>query len=294
MHFVLNDCELIDVSIFFDDNEGNLELELYDPLYNFRDGSYSNTYDEFISFTVDMSGDWRIRVYQDEGDRDVKYDLDIWIKDDYYEFNNYASELHQGHPSVLVENERTWLSDINGLAVQGDNDWYAIDVTPGFLHLLLNVLFNHTLGNIDVSIYDKHGSYIQGNFSMSDDEQVDSYRYNLTFPGIFLVLVNGSNKQIEYDLWWDDLRTDFRPDDAYEMNNDISSAYDLSYSQNTSLRQSPPNMGLGLQYDNDWYKIHVEEGFERLHIWLICDSAEGMIGFRVIMTTIMKIRAILL
>lgn len=274
----LNDGDVIDVRIFFDDNMGNLELELYDPFYTFRDGSYSNSDDEFITYAADMSGDWRIRVYHDDGNSNAKYDLDIWIKDDYYEFNNDLFELHENHPSELVENERTWLSDINGLAVQGDNDWYVIDVTPGFRHLLLDVRFNHTLGNIDVSLYDKHGSYIIGNFSMSNDEQVD---YILPSPGIFHVLVHGDNARNEYDLWWDDLRTDFRPDDAYEMNNNISSAYDLSYSQNISLWQTPPNMGLGLQYDNDWYEIHIEDGFERLHVWLIYDSAEGRIGFRI-------------
>lgn len=273
----LNDGEIIDVRIFFDDDKGNLQLELYDPFYTFRDESYSSSDDEFISYAADMSGDWRIRVYHEDGNSNTKYDLDIWIKDDYYEFNNELFELHENHPSVLVENERTWLSNINGLAVQGDNDWYVIDVTPGFRHLLIDVLFNHTLGNIDVSIYDKHGSYIQGNFSMSDDEHLD---YILPSPGIFYVLVYGDNARNEYDLWWDDLRTDFRPDDAYEMNNNISSAYDL-HSQNTPLWQSPPNMGLGLQYDNDWYEIHVEDGFERLHVWLIYDSAEGMIGFKV-------------
>ena len=274
----LNDGEVIDVRIFFDDYMGNLELELYDPFYTYRDGSYSSDDDEFIMYAADMSGNWRIRVYHGDGNSDVKYDLDIWIQDDYYEFNNHMSDLHEGHPSVLVENERTWLSDISGLAVQGDDDWYVIQVTPGFRHLLIDILFNHTLGNIDVSIYDKQGSYILGNFSMSDDEQVDCI---LPSPGIFLVLVHGDNARNEYDLWWDDLRTDFRPDDAYEMNNDISSAYDLSDSQNMSLWQSPPNMGLGLQYDNDWYEIYIEDGFERLHILLIYDVAEGMIGFKV-------------
>ena len=272
----LNDGDVIDIRIFFDDNMGNLELELYDPFYTFRDGSYSDSNDEFILYGADVSGNWRIRVYHDTGNSDTKYDLDIWIRDDYYEFNNDPSELHEDHPSVLVENERTWLSDINGLAVQGDNDWYVIDVTPGFRHLLIDVLFNHTLGNIDVSIYDKHGSYILGNFSMSDDEQLD---YILPFPGIFHVLVHGDDARNEYDLWWDDLRTDFRPDDAYEMNNNISSAYNL-YSENTPLSQTP-NMGLGLQYDDDWYEIHIEDGFERLNIWLIYDSAEGMMGFEV-------------
>jgi len=272
----LNDGDVIDVRIFFDDNTGNLELELYDPLYNSRDGSYSSSDDEFISYAVDMSGNWRIRVYHEDGNSNAKYDLDIWIKDDYYESNNDLSELHEGHPSVLVENERTWLSNINGLAIQGDDDWYVIEATPGFRHLLINVRFNHTAGNIDVSIYDKHGSYILGNNSLSDDEQLD---YTPSSPGIFHVKVHGENKGNEYDLWWDDLRTDVRPDDAYEMNNIISTAYDL-HSQNIPLWQSP-NMGLGLQYDNDWYEIHVEEGFERLYVWLIYDSAEGMIGFRV-------------
>jgi hypothetical protein len=276
----LNDGDVVDVSIYFDDYKGDLELELYDPSYNLRDGSYSNTNDEFVAYTADRSGDWRIRVYHANGDSEVQYHLDIKVKDDYYEYNDDLSVFQDNsdHPSLLVEFERTWLSNINGLAVQENFDWYVIEVTPGFRHLQIDVVFNHSLGNIDVTVYDKLGAIITGNYSMSDDEQVD---YFLPYPGIFLILVHGDNARNEYNLWWDDLRTDFRSDDSYEMNNDLLSAHDLTSSQNTSLRQIPPNDGSGIQYDNDWYEIYVEEGFERLLVWLIYDSAEGLIGLEV-------------
>jgi hypothetical protein len=276
----LNDGDVIDISIYFDGRKGNLELELYDPSYSLRDGSHSNSDYEFITFTIDMPGNWRIRVYHADEDTEVLYNLDIWIKDDYYEFNNDLSVFQDNndHPSILVEFERTWLSHLNGLAVQEDYDWYIIDISPGFHHLKMNVIFNHSLGNIDITIRDKAGAIITGNYSMSDNEYID---FILPYPGIFLVLVHGDNARNEYDLWWDDLRTDTRPDDSYEMNNDLSSAHDLSNSQNMSLWRIPPNNGSGLQYDNDWYKIYVEEGFEHLRIWLIYDSAEGLIGFEV-------------
>ncbi|MHA2398996.1 MAG: PPC domain-containing protein [Promethearchaeota archaeon] len=276
----LNDGDVVDVSIFFNKFEGNLDLELYDPSYNLRDGSYSNTNYESVIYTADVSGDWRIRVYHAVGDSEVKYDMNIWIKDDAYEYNDDLSVFqdNKNHPSILVEFERKWLSNINGLAVQENYDWYVIDVTPGFRHLQVNVLFNHSMGNIDLTIYDKSGSIITGNYSMSDDEYID---FVLPYPGIFLVLVHGDNMRNEYNLWWDDLRTDFRSDDSYEMNNDLLSAHDLTHSQNISLWQVPPNNGAGLQYDNDWYEIYVEEGFEQLKVWLIYDSAEGLIGFEV-------------
>ncbi|MBA7615122.1 hypothetical protein ES703_22399 [subsurface metagenome] len=178
----MNTGDVIDVSIYFENKEGNLELELYDPSEAHRVGSYSEANGESLSYMADVSGDWRIRVYHKFGDTEVHYDLDIRLKDDYYEFNNEPHMIHKDHPSLLIEYERTWLSDHHGMAVQGDNDWYIIDVTPGFKHLIIELKFNHSLGNIGLDIYDEWGYWITGNNSDTDNEYID---FLLPHPGMY-------------------------------------------------------------------------------------------------------------
>ncbi|MFX0029855.1 MAG: hypothetical protein ACFE8B_11635, partial [Candidatus Hermodarchaeota archaeon] len=278
-HTYVNEGDVIDVNIYFDHDKGNLELELWSPSQTLRTGSYGEDDYEYISFMADVSGDWRVRVYHADADSKVYYDLGIWIKDDFYEWNNnpddmiWDGQLNKGHPAVLVQNEQTWLSDLHGLAVQGDDDWYIIDVTPGFEHLILELTFNHSLGNINVEIYGQGGSYMVGNSSMTDNEYID---YFLPHPGIFAIHVYGDNMRNKYDMWWDDLRSDFRPDDNYEVNNDALSAFDLSFYENISLWEIN---GLALQYDQDWYKIYIDDTGLELIVAAIYDSAEGLMGF---------------
>lgn len=279
-HTYLNLGDIIDVSIYFDHMEGDLELELYDPSYIYRVGSYSGNNDEFISFTADMSGDWRIRVYHAYGDSEARYDLDIWLNaggsgDDFYEFNDDPQMLHKGHPSDLMEYEQTWLSDLHGMAVQGNNDWYIIYMTPGFEHLIIELKFNHSLGNIGLDIYGEGGYWITGNNSDTDNEYIDFW---VPHPGMYAIMVYGNNWANEYDMWWDDLKTDLRSDDNYELNNDPSSSYDISYAQNKSLWEMN---GLALQFDEDWYEIYIDGSNLELIVWLAYDSAEGLMGFEV-------------
>ena len=283
--FMINlaDGDVLDVRIFYNDYQGNLELELYSPSNTFKAGSYSDNYDEFISFIIDQTGEWRIRVYHADEDSRVDYDLDIWIKDDFYEFNNYPQDIYKDHPSVLAEDEHTWLSDLHGLAVQEDHDWYIIDITPGFEHLVLELSFNHSLGNIDVGIYDEWGTFIIGNTSMTNDEHIN---YVVPHPGLYAIHVNGSNMRNKYDMWWDDLRTDWRSDDNYEMNNDAMTAYDISFLENGSIWEWD---GLALQYDQDWYEIYIMEPGLQLIVALMYDSAEGLMGFEVYDSDLHKI-----
>jgi len=274
-HTYLNTGDILDVSIYFENKEGNLELELYDPSEARRVGSYSEDNGEFLSYMADVSGDWRIRVYHKFGDTEVHYDLDIRLKDDFYEFNDEPHMLHKDHPSNLMEYEQTWLSDLYGVAVQGNNDWYIIDVTPGFQQLIIELKFNHSLGNIGLDIYEEGGYWITGNNSDTDDEYID---FGVPHPGMYAIMVYGNNGGNEYDMWWDDLKTDLRSDDNYELNNDPSSAYDISFAQNKSLWEMD---GLALQFDEDWYEIYVDGSNLELIVWLAYDSAEGLMGFEV-------------
>jgi hypothetical protein len=280
----LNPGDVIDISIYFKHIEGDLELELYDPSYGWRAGSYSGSDDEFITYTAEISGDWRIRVYQVGGNFDVYYDLDIWLfpgGDDAYEFNNRIEEAY-----FLGNKERTWLSDIEGLAVQRDFDFFMIDITPGFLQLVIELTFNHTFGNIDISIFEEYNTAfpLVGNYSFTDNEHIDFF---VPHPGIYFIQVHGDSVGNEYDLWWDDLRTDFRPDDYYEDNDNPNSATDLTYEishqdehgiKGRPLRHINEN---GLQYDHDWYKIYVGSEFLQLRVLVLYEHDEGDLGIQI-------------
>ncbi|MHA2006334.1 MAG: PPC domain-containing protein [Promethearchaeota archaeon] len=406
-HLYLNPGDILDVSIYFDHFEGDLELELYDPYdeFNPRLGSYSSNNDEYITYTADVSGDWRIRVFHAFGDSDVYYDLDIWLNgggaksDDPYEENDWSGEaydltsydgwwltsimgegrqfdedwykidLQSGSEKLIVEinfddwegnlgielfnnfndvlawsdtrdnheyieienppggtyyirvygegrgnwydmywstsgqisfgddpyeynnepkdgfwladNEGHWLTEIDGHAVQGDEDWYTIDVTPGFAHLVIELQFNHSHGNIDMELYHfyedstgKNLDFIALSASFNDSEY---FNLNVTW-GIYLIKVYGEDMGNEYDLWWDDYRTDFRPDDWYEENDNPFTAYDLSANSRKPLwRES----GMGLQYDEDWYQIFINNTHLQLKVLLIYDHNEGVMGLEI-------------
>ena len=70
---------------------------------------------------------------------------------------------------------------------------------------------------------------------------------------MYAIMVYGNNGGNKYDMWWDDLKTDLRPDDNYEINNDPSSAYNISHAPNIPLWQIS---GSGLQFNEDWYEIY--------------------------------------
>ncbi len=281
--FYLNYDDFVEVHFYFNDFDGNLELELYDPSNNFEVGSYSSVGDEFISFTADESGDWRIRVYRVSGDSNIQVNYNLELKvngmmggDDPYEFNNYHHEAYDLH-----DDEYTWLSDIHGPAVQGDDDWYMIHVTYGFQHLIVNLMFDQFQGNINVDIHkriDEHDIAPRySNHSMQGDHHIDINVSGIE-QGIYFIQVTGDYSGLEYDLWWDDLRTDTRDDDNYEENDDPLSAYDLSSHQYEDLWRIN---GTALQRDNDWYKIFVTSGFEHLFVEVKYDYQEGAIGIEI-------------
>jgi hypothetical protein len=280
--------DTINVRIYFDHNIGDLELELYNPDYYYVKGSYSSNptyHEEFISFKVKDPGEWRIKVYQISGASQVYYDLEIWIdkrepqRDDPYEWNNYPDQAY-----YLGDDEKTWLSDIHGLAVSGDEDWYKISITPGFMHLIMNLKFNNSLGNIDISVEDRAGWYID-NISRTSVDDID-INCAVPHPGDYFVRIFGDFMLNKYDLVWDDLRTDFRSDDNYEDNDVASTAFDLThqidhYDDYGIWGRNLGNInGIGIQSDKDWYKIHVtpRTEFLKLRVNILYEYSAGPIG----------------
>lgn len=283
----LNPDDTIEIRIFFKNYEGDLQLELYDPNdpNNPRAESYNDWDDENIFFTADITGDWCFRVYRVSGDYNmvVPYHMEVWINgmmegDDPYEPNNKPEGAYD-----LRDYERNWLSKIHGLAVQGDEDWYLIDVTPGFQHLVVNLTFNPFQGYINIELYrviDRHSldwNPVYSNYSITGENRaVINYQY--IDPGMYMLQVRGDFTGVEYNMWWDDIRTDLRSDDNYEENDDALNGYDLSFHEHEGLWMIS---GLAILNDSDWYRIQVDPGFEHLFVLVTYDYQEGPIGIEI-------------
>ncbi len=282
--------ERLVLELFYDNFAGDINVEVFNSSLEFIAGSHSTNNREFIDIILPGSGWYYILVYgPNYGNH---YDLMVntipAIGDDPYEINDQPLMLHEGHPSFLAQNEQTWLSDLEGVANQGNDDWYAIELTPGFLNLEVKLNFNHSLGDINMEIYfldrilDASGNFHWdivftgvGSYSINNSEYI-----NVTAPrgGFYLIKVFGENLGNEYDLWWDDVKSWFS-DDMYEDNDVSTSAYDISFiDRHMSLWE---DQGLAVQYDEDWYEFYVETGFERLIVDMKYDIAEGMLGFEI-------------
>lgn len=79
--------------------------------------------------------------------------------------------------------------------------------------------------------------------------------------------VDGTNENLSPIL-------EFTTDDAYEENDDMSTAYDISNNETEWL--STINSS-GIQADDDWYEIYVDEGYEHLLVNCTFDNSQGNI-----------------
>jgi len=83
----------------------------------------------------------------------------------------------------------------------------------------------------------------------------------------------------DYRGWLvDDIRISDTPDDNYEENDYHYNAYDLSSYENTWLSTID---GSGVQLDDDWYKIYIDSGDQRLIIDLSFTHVDGNIDVEV-------------
>ena len=181
--------------------------------------------------------------------------------EDTYEINDSLETAYD-----LSDSPQTWLSELNGLGIQNNDDWYKISVEPGFERLVIDLRFTHAAGDIDLEIVDRDGEYITNAVSSTDNEYINTV---LPEAGTYYLNVNLDNAGNSYDLWWDSLEF---VDDTYEINDSLETAYDLSDSPRTWLSELD---GLGIQNNDDWFKISVEPGFERLIADLKFDRDNG-------------------
>ncbi len=255
----------------FDHAAGDIDLELYNAGGYLIARSVSTTDDESITMALPESGEYYIQLHY--GDAGNEYDL-WWAAFNSVELdaiNNgqdaYEENDNQGAAYVLGS-DQVWLSDLEGLATQSDDDWFQITIDEGNLGLDVDVIFTHADGDIDVEIYDSLGSVLVRSYSVTDNEIVD---FNAPLvAGTYWVRVYGSNVGNEYDLYWLD-----RTEDIYEQNNTRETAYDLSQNRDVQLSA----LGVPTQGDDDWYQILLSGDDPYLYVQLDYIHVNGSIDF---------------
>ena len=157
--------------------------------------------------------------------------------DDLYEDNNSREEAYD-----LTE-FGTQLSQILGLGVSNDEDWYKIEIErdPFIRMLYVAALFDHSQGNIDIEVYretvlkdssetDEDKELVTVHDTIDFNNYPDPFTFNPTNnflvmgvePGTYYVRVTGDFAGNKYDLIVDPMS-----DDRYETVNDTGTENDL-------------------------------------------------------------------
>ena len=244
------------VDVFFNDAEGDIDAQLYDPSGTLvQDGNSSDDDEVLGPLAVTPGGLWLIRVFlfADAGAyAGNDYDLQLGVTpaacgDDIWENNDYdlfpAAVLPDVYPDLVT--------------CPGDDDWFALegvfigDVLTG------EFTFSDAEGDIDVELIDPIGTVVDLGNTSTDDETVSALA---GLPGTWLFhvwldnddgVVLGNSYEFELDLVPVDCG-----DDALEDNDDEFNAVAISSGFFSSLTSCPT--------DEDWYVASVDVGGEIL------------------------------
>ncbi len=148
---------------------------------------------------------------------EIRFDaVSVGSGDDAYEENDSRAQAWYGGFNW----ENTWLSGIDGLGLQSDEDWYRIDVDPGSERVVIDCEFSHAQGDIDIEIVNSAGDVVGFSEGTIDDEHIDTV---VAGPGIYYIVAYYGNAGNSYDLWWDDLV----PSTAGPTNDDFAARFEL-------------------------------------------------------------------
>lgn len=206
---------------------------------------------------------------------EFSYQVESSARDDAFETNDTRETAFD-----LSNVEDRWLglmslSEIPSEGVQADEDWYKIKVSSQYKRLMVDLRFQHYLGDIDLKLYDSAGNLVAISQGLGEDEFI---HVMLERGGVYYIQIYGSNRHNRYDLKFSTYFTG-GGDDDYEDNDSLASAYDLRKFENQWLSEI---QGEGVAADDDYYRIQVPAGREHVQIDLRCDVNRGDVDVRLL------------
>ncbi|MEB3884535.1 clostripain-related cysteine peptidase, partial [Lyngbya sp. CCY1209] len=257
------------VTINFIDDFGDLDLELYDANNSPLNGSYSVTDNETVSLEGLAPGVYYAHVYGYAG-AENDYTLTINApgddtgvgvgSDDSYESNNSretASDLRELRGLNTYSN----LVIAPPPAGEVEYDWYEFEMLDeAQVGDEIRINFTDDFGDLDLELFDGNGNYIDGSYSVSDEESIslaylDAGNYYISVYGFdgasnpnYTLTIDAPDAPSEDD----DANTITGPD-GYESNDSLTAA--------TLVRDNSTISGLNIHEagNADWFRFDLAE-----------------------------------
>ncbi len=251
--WIASDSGTLIVDSFFRNNWGNLNLALYNSAGGLLQSSTTQEDEEHIVWNAIDNQTYFIRVYGQNGATNPEYTLKVlWpfgVDEDSLEPNDSFAQAYDLGKGDQVRDNLTIHRD-PGSEFNSDDDWYTWTATSlGSLNV--DLLFAHSLGNLNLELYDASGTILDSSTSLTDNERV----VGLGVPGRkFYVRVYGfigaTNPQYELaidgaDITPDVLEPNGSPDEAFNLE-----AGDVTI---TGLTIHQPG-------DEDWFRWIANQG----------------------------------
>ena len=222
-------------------NSGNINYGLYDSGLNKLSGNLFNTTSGKHSWKV-TPGTYYIAIneYSSVNYSTSNISLTVNLREqDAYEDNDQTVN------AVAITPGQT----LNGIAVEArnDNDWFA--VTVDHTCSIVSAITNSS-GYIDYGIYDSNQVQLS---AITTNSGTFTHGWKVS-PGTYYIKINewSGVRSVNYLTSTINLTVQLREEDAYENNDALSNAYQLTPGQTLS------NIAIEARNDYDWYKITVD------------------------------------
>jgi hypothetical protein len=243
-----------EVSIRFDHSLGDLDLELYDRYRNLIGISNGESGTESLSLWGLNSGqEYYIRVfgYAEAGNPNYSFTINDPPEVSDPEDDRFESNDNFDDATVLGNQSRAE----NGLVILPENpDYFQFELTQtGTVNDQILVNFSHTLGDLDINLYDGNRNYLTGSYGVDDYELISLAGLS---PGTYYAQVYGwsgtSNPDYSISLTLSSGTSTLR-NDRFEENNTRETATDLRDLQG----ENPFGDLVILSGDEDWFKFNM-------------------------------------
>lgn len=175
----------------------------------------------------------------------------------------------------LSSSEDVWVGLLGSDGVQWSDDYYKIWVSPQYRQLIVDMRFQHYLGDVDLKLYDSQKRIVASSQRVSEDEFINIV---LSKGGYYYLQVDGADMGNRYDLKYSSRFTG-GGDDEYEDNDTVKMAYDLRSSQGKWLSEIK---GEAVAADDDFYRIQVPQGKQQVIVDLRVGVARGDVDVKLL------------
>ncbi|MDC0497473.1 hypothetical protein OAN72_00715 [bacterium] len=237
------------VECLFTDADGDIDMEVYDPIgfpVAIRDSKTSN---ELLDIRTPVpAGTYSIRIYGvDQGN---EYDL-YWTAyiDDKYEDNDDRGEAADIQLELGGPLEEPTL---------GDDDWYVFTASGDDPFIRVDISYLNQNGAIDFQVLDEDFNVLE---TVDSTENIEFVLFQVT-AGTYYVHVYGDDFYNPYDM-----TISVIGDDEYEENDISDEAKDITTEQAITA----------VQFDDDWYRFEVTEANSFLSVIASFTHANGNI-----------------